>query len=526
MMVLLLVPRAGAQPAPTTVTIQLKWTHQFQFAGYYQAVAQGYFRDAGLEVTLRPGQPDLDPVATVLRGQADFGVSNASLVLDRMRGDPVVAVATIFQHSPFTVLARPDVLSIHDLAGRRVMVEAGASELLAFLASEHVPVSSFIALPHSGNPLVLGDGKIDAMTAYTTTEPYLLRQAGVSYREFDPKASGIDFYGDTLFTTEALARRDPGRVRRLRDAVLKGWAYALAHPEETVDLIRRDYAPQIPRDRLLFEAEVIRKLAVPEVVEIGYMNPRRWKAIAQTFVDVGLARGPVDLDGFLFEIGDAEASWVVYALLAAASVVAGVAVAVAGKFRQLNRNLNTEIAQRMELEEELRYQAGTDFLTGLANRRRFLEMGDQELRKAQRFQTPLAVLMIDIDHFKAVNDTYGHQTGDRVICAIADICRAQLREVDLIGRMGGEEYVVMLPHTDLAGGVEVAERIRRAVASAVVCSEEEDCRVVCACSIGVATHRGEETLDRFLQRADAALYRAKRDGRNCVRTQEESPATA
>ncbi len=509
-----------------SVTIQLKWQHQAQFAGYYAAVQQGYFSQAGLDVTLKPTLPAEDPVAAVINGKADFGIGSAELILERAKGSPVVAVAAIFQHSPFILLARPDIRNIHDLAGRRVMLEPNSAELVAYLASQHVPLESLKIQPHNGDPLSLRDGRIDAMTAYVTSEPYMLDKVGASYRIFDPKAAGIDFYGDTLFTSESLARSDPTLVRRVRDCVIKGWRYALDHPDDMADLIHRDYAPDLSQEALLYEAGEIRKLAIPEVVDIGYMSPERWRYILDSFQKIGLARGTVDLEDFLFDYHKPVDLQLVYGGLGLATALTLISVAVAARMRRLNARLVEEIDRRSMLEDELRRQAGTDFLTGLANRRRFLDLGGQEVLRARRFQTALSVMMIDIDLFKQVNDTYGHPAGDQVIRRIGEICRAQLRDVDLLARFGGEEYAVLLPHTALAQARDVAERIRAAVGAeplTIGSPDDPTLALAVSCSIGVACcdhHQGaagDEQLDAILQRADSALYRAKNNGRNCVR---------
>jgi diguanylate cyclase (GGDEF)-like protein len=164
---------------------------------------------------------------------------------------------------------------------------------------------------------------------------------------------------------------------------------------------------------------------------------------------------------------------------------------------------------------QLRLLAITDSLTGLTNRRRLMERGEEEVRRAKRFRHPLAVLVIDIDHFKRINDTWGHGTGDRAIKAVAEVCVATVREVDIVGRLGGEEFAIVLPETDLATAGGVAERLRRAVESAPVDTGDGTLLSLTA-SIGVAILAGQASFDDLLSRADAAMYAAKRSGRNRV----------
>jgi diguanylate cyclase (GGDEF)-like protein len=182
----------------------------------------------------------------------------------------------------------------------------------------------------------------------------------------------------------------------------------------------------------------------------------------------------------------------------------------------LARSLRYFIEQIGMKEEELRLLAATDALTGLANRREFTRRGEAEILRARRYGSPVCVLMMDIDHFKRVNDTWGHGVGDDVIRQVADISRDVLRSVDLIGRIGGEEFAVLLAQTNTEGAETVAERLREAVASSTVSMAGGQALKV-SVSVGLAevTHDGE-TLGQVLARADSALYAAKQLGRNRV----------
>ena len=498
------------------VRIQLKWMHAFQFAGYYAAIEQGYFRDAGLEAELIPGHPDVNPPDVVIAGGADFGVGNSGLLLDRARGLPVVAIGAIFQHSPLIILARrdPSLQSVHDLAGRRIMMEEHAAELLAYLEAERIPLKRVVVVPHTGDARALRD-QVDALTAYSTVEPYDLAREQIPFQVFNPRSAGIDFYGDTLFTSAALAAREPELVREVKAAVVRGWRYALDHPDETIDLIIRRYAPATERTRLEFEAAATRQLMAADVVDIGYMSPGRWRAIAEGFASVGLAPRDLKLDGFLFdETPPPPDLRALYAVLGTAILLAVIGAVIAHRFARLNRLLRAEIASRRRLEGELVQLAATDPLTGLLNRRRYEERALEEVHRARRQKQALATLMLDIDRFKLVNDAHGHQTGDRALQAVAEICNRTLREVDVISRYGGEEFSALLPATDTAGAAEAAERLRHAVAGLAV-KAGDGRRIPLTVSIGVAVlDDADEDFSALLWRADIALYRAKHDGRN------------
>jgi diguanylate cyclase (GGDEF)-like protein len=176
----------------------------------------------------------------------------------------------------------------------------------------------------------------------------------------------------------------------------------------------------------------------------------------------------------------------------------------------------TDITERKRMESRLRHLATTDDLTGCLNRRAFFSSAEQEMERAARYGGFVSVLMIDLDHFKQVNDRFGHAAGDRALKAAAAAIRANLREIDCFGRLGGEEFAAMLPETPLAGALMVAERLREAVAAvAVPLDDGETLRLTV--SLGVAERTADETaVDQLLARADTALYRAKAAGRNQV----------
>jgi diguanylate cyclase (GGDEF)-like protein len=174
-------------------------------------------------------------------------------------------------------------------------------------------------------------------------------------------------------------------------------------------------------------------------------------------------------------------------------------------------------AQLRRANEDLSNLAATDSLTGLANRRSFEDSMKRDLSRAQRTAQPLCVLIVDVDHFKSVNDTYGHQVGDFVLTRVADVLRAALRTGDMPARWGGEEFVAILPGSTLEGGRIAAERIRSMLEQTLMATVGKSFHVTA--SLGVAEFTGAATPDAgvaLVARADAALYEAKRSGRNKV----------
>jgi diguanylate cyclase (GGDEF)-like protein len=165
--------------------------------------------------------------------------------------------------------------------------------------------------------------------------------------------------------------------------------------------------------------------------------------------------------------------------------------------------------------EQLERLATIDSMTGLYNRRHFLDQADAEWSRFQRHQRPLSMLMIDIDHFKQVNDRYGHAVGDETLIAVAQACAGGKRQSDIVGRLGGEEFAILLPETELAQAAIVADRLRAAIAGQVVTAHKVQFKVTA--SIGIAAASVSMSgIDALMRAADQALYQAKAKGRNCV----------
>ena len=157
----------------------------------------------------------------------------------------------------------------------------------------------------------------------------------------------------------------------------------------------------------------------------------------------------------------------------------------------------------------LQEMAATDSLTGLINRRKFDDLTQREIERASRYSRPFSVVMLDLDHFKAVNDEFGHHAGDLALIEVAAVARDTVRSVDSVARWGGEEFIVMLPEVGLVGAARAAERICDAIREARVAGG-------ITTSVGVAEYRSGETAEELLGRVDEALYRAKRAGRDRI----------
>ena len=536
--VLIWVPAALAQSkvggTDDTIHLQLRWKHQFQFAGYYAALEKGYYKEEGLKVELHAGAPDRQPVSEVLSGRAQYAEGNSEVLLARLQGKPLVALAAIFQHSPSVLLAlrSSGIKTPQDLIGKKVMFMNGMNDadFMTMLSNEGIRPDQLSVLPSSYNFEDLIDGKVAAFNSYLTNEPYFLQQRGIEYTLINPVNYRVDFYSDILFTSENELKNNPGRVAAMRRATLKGWTYAMAHPAEIIDLLLTKY--QVPKTRahLEFEAGAMRQLILPELIPIGHMNPERWKQMADTFALAGAISRNYSLDGFMYEDPAQKnlPGWVTPLLGGAAVLIALISLVAAyflrinrrlkfteSQLRAANETLNDSILEVTALHERLQEQAMRDALTGLFNRRYLDEMLDRELARAKREGYGISLAMIDVDHFKTVNDTYGHQAGDEVLKMLGTLLQSQAREGDIACRYGGEEFVLVMPRMSLESAQQRTEQWRTAFAGRRV--QHGELEISVTLSIGLASYpQHAATAEGLIVKADQALYRAKEMGRNRV----------
>lgn len=176
-----------------------------------------------------------------------------------------------------------------------------------------------------------------------------------------------------------------------------------------------------------------------------------------------------------------------------------------------SERLNEELREK---EAELLERATTDFLTGLGNKRAFEEVATSEIKRGRRYNIPVSLVIIDLDHFKLVNDTHGHAVGDKVLTEVGQLLKRMTRQHDHIARLGGEEFGLLLTHTDLETGHAVAESFRRELQTMTI--EHGKAKIAITSSFGVAELSAEDTLESLMERADTNLYKAKDSGRNRV----------
>ncbi len=652
LLVSVLAPLPAAADHPDTLTLQLKGSHQFQFAGYYAAQEKGFYRDVGLDVHFVEARPDTDVTDEVIRGRAAFGVGTSALLLERRRGKPVVALAAIFQHSPLTLYGHiySGISSVRDLKEKRIMLGPQEDELRVYLRREGIPENTLITSPHTFSTDELALGRVDVMSGYSTSTPFQLDKRYIPYVALSPRSAGIDFYGDILFTSANEVNAHPQRVKAFREASLRGWEYALEHPEEIAEIIRARYAHDLSREFLMFEAERIKLLVKDDLFTIGHMSGERWQSIVNTYAEFGLMPVDFSLGNFLYIDDEEEArrqeqnKWAIGLSIAVA--IGTLASLIAAFMLRLNRRMKREMAARERAVNELReseakfrfiaensgdviwildiasgrfayvsptvyqlrgytpeevmaqpmiaaltpesvqraedalkesitrWNAGDhlqaprvteidqphkdghiihtevvttlhadangkpeyvigvtrniterkraeaairrlafyDPLTDLANRRLLLDRLPQQIARARRDQHRLGILYIDLDKFKPINDRLGHETGDWLLRSVAGRIRDCLRQSDTAARVGGDEFIVLLPDIQHPAQAQtVAEKISLELQQPFVTDAGEKLSV--SSSIGIALYPDHSENDQELIRmADEAMYHAKRAG--------------
>lgn len=384
----------AADPQNIDVSLQLNWMFQFEFAGPIAAKEKGFYQDAGLQVTLHEGGPDIDPVTPVADGQMNFGIGGSSLIVDRFNDKPVIALASLMQHSAVGLLARKSsgINSVHDLRWKKLAITFDtAVELDAYLSSQGILPGDYKRVEHFVPVAGLDQGQADAIAVYTSNELYHIQSRSSDYMLFSPRSSGIDLFGNILFTNETMIEDHPKVVAAFREATIKGWDYALKNQQEIVQVIREKYNSQNKTfNHLMFEADKLFQLTRPDIVEPGHMYPGRWQHVVDIYTQQGKITGEIDLDSFIYDPDpQVNLTWFYLGYGGIFIVLLGV-IGIAMKFRSMNVALisaEDELRLHQEsLEEQVKARtreladARNEAVTANEAKTRFLANMSHELR--------------------------------------------------------------------------------------------------------------------------------------------------
>jgi signal transduction histidine kinase len=436
--------------AETSLTLQLSWQHQFQFAGYYAALHNGYYKDVGLDVTLKEGSANTSVIDEVLQQRAQFGVSTSGLLNAYLNGKPVLMLAPIFQHSPLVLLSLGEKLKTPtDIAkAGSISLQSGDEnpELKYMFVKWGVPLNTLqIATGGAGLEELLA-GKIVAMNAYLSDEPFHLQQRGIPYNILKPEQFGLDFYGDLLFTSRSFEHEQPQVVAAFRKASIKGWEYAHDHQEEIIDLILARYNIRgKSREALVFEAKHLIELISPDLIQVGHSNPERWKHIAFAYAAMGIKSKDSSLKEFLYDPNPPppDMTWLFISLVAALLVISVIGSIAAYIFR-VNRKLQASEKHNLAIQDDL-HKANEIAQKSLIEQGKFMAMLTHELK------TPISVVRMALGAMKVQGTLKRH--ADHALEDMSDI-------VDLCRHVDSLEQKKLVPHPQRCDMNEILSEIQ------------------------------------------------------------------
>jgi ABC-type nitrate/sulfonate/bicarbonate transport system substrate-binding protein len=286
--------------AADSVTVRLKWFNQAQFAGFYVAKEKGIYKAAGLDVAVAPGGPDFPSIQMVAGGNEQFGVTSADQVLvARAKGVPIVALAVLYRKSPFVLfsLKKSGIDTPAKFVGKKIGTKVGGNEELvyrAMLKKAGISSQKLTEIPVKFDMTPLLTGQLDVWPGYLINEVLAAREKGFDVTIISPADYGLDFYADTLFTTEAMVRDHPDQVRRFVAATLKGWTDAVAHPEEAAKYtVMQNNKLSYPYELAMMKESI--SLLKPDAQPIGSMQVADWARLQTLLVQGGFLKAPIDL---------------------------------------------------------------------------------------------------------------------------------------------------------------------------------------------------------------------------------------
>lgn len=379
-----------------TVNLSLGWYPQFQFAGFYAALNKGYYEEHGIIVNIKTAAEIKSSVKAVLSGPAQYGVGTGSMLLGNANVDKLVVLAAYQQQSPVVLVCLDNnrFERLKDFDGAYIH---GGTETRAMFMSAGVEPDSIGPPSDIPDIIHVQNGEYDGMTMYITDLPVLKTMSDYAYKIFKPIDYGINFYGESLFTSDLEAGKFPERVNAMIEATNKGWVYALEHKEELAELLVEEYGSKFTKEQLLEEASIVEEsLIIPSLYEIGSMQKTKWADMTKALSTLGITSKPVDLDKFIYERNEDSWAPIIRIILIVLSFMTGTLVIGAITLIFFNRRLRREVSKRTnELKNTLsklnnsleKEKHVTDNLEKLVNDR--TKIIEKQKRKLQEINSEL-----------------------------------------------------------------------------------------------------------------------------------------
>jgi len=288
------------------ISVQLKWKHQFQFAGFYMAKEKGFYKDVGLDVELLEYEHSKNIVNDVLSGKSEYGVGYPSIILDKTKDKDIVLLSALLQSSPHVLvsLKSSEIESIEEFKNKKIMIANAATYTTSFLSMLHshgVSFSDMQRFDPDNDVEKLISKQVDIISAYSSNQVYSLHKSGEKYNIWDPKDYGFDFYDDILFTSKEELQNHPNRVESFKFATLKGYEYAYSHIDEAIKIIKEKYNTQNKTEETLrYEADTLKSLAYTGKNTLGRIDLVKIQRIIDIYNLFGYIKVKVDLDDFIY----------------------------------------------------------------------------------------------------------------------------------------------------------------------------------------------------------------------------------
>ncbi len=297
--------------AEEKITLQLKWLHQFQFAGYYAAKEKGFYKEVGLDVDIKERELNKNNIEQVINKEADYGIADSILLLYKAKNKPVVLVSPVFQHSPSILMSlkKSEINSPYKLDKKNMIFYENDTDgfaILSLLKKLNVK-PNIIRMREKDDYKKLLNGEIDVMPGYLSNEPYYFQKQNIPINIINPSNYGFDLYGDMIFTTQDEVKNNPKRVKKFKEASLKGWIYALENKEEIIELIINKYNSQKNYEQLMIEAKAIEKMISNDTIPLGTLDIGRLQYINDLYQEYLIANkntNNFNFESFVFKDND------------------------------------------------------------------------------------------------------------------------------------------------------------------------------------------------------------------------------
>ncbi len=303
----LLLFATPSKPKLQPITLQLNWKYQFEFAGYIAAKEKGFYKELGLDVTLKEYQDGSDIVKNVLSGDADFGIYDDDITFLANQNQPIIWLQNYLKRPALALVVKPNIFTPKDLIGKKIMAnktELETSAIGLMLKKFSIASQDYIHVKetYSIDPFV--NGEIDAMTVYLSNELYALNNAKINYNLLDPTAYNIHSLGGNLFTSTTMIKQSESTVQRFMKATKKGWEYALSHPNELIDIIYTRYSAKKSIAALEYEADLISRLIMPDFYPLGSIDINQVYKNATFLQQNGFITGELHLNDYIYQVHD------------------------------------------------------------------------------------------------------------------------------------------------------------------------------------------------------------------------------